>query len=143
MPAQDPGLPGDNANANAIDNVKKRPGRRYMLPDTILEQHDWRASGLPDSDRYFAFIEPTVELEDQARNFAKGDSLKYGERLMDLCLRQIGDKPVGMNQKVLTRWKNAIGVKGRKLLDVKFGSMFIITTEELEALDATGEDVMV
>ncbi len=138
MSRHDPGLPGDG-----IDNRKKRHATQFTLPRTIAESKSWKQSGLPDKDLKFTLAEATTADETEARRFARGDMLKMGDRLQDLCTIQIGGELVGMNQERLTRWKDAIGPKGRKLVEAKWLEVYQVTGEEVAEMDQSGEEVFV
>jgi hypothetical protein len=139
MRNQDPGLPGDIG----IDNRKKRAAMQFTLPQSIAAQRCWKMSGLPEKDLTFVLAEATVADEEAARKFAKGDNVKMVERLQDLCTIMIGGEYVHMSHSRLTTWQDAIGVKGRKLVEGKWLENYQVTGEEAAELDATGKEVTV
>lgn len=134
----DPGLPGDS-----IDNRRKRHAMRFTLPAIIRNSKSWKESGLPDADLSFTLAEATTADETEARRFARGDQMKMADRLQDMCTIAIGDNLVQMNEKRLTKWKDAIGPKGRKLVEAKWVENYMVTAEELSEMEATAESVFV
>jgi hypothetical protein len=136
--AHDPGLPGDS-----IDNRKKRSAMQFTLPSSIAAQRSWRDSGLPEKDLTFVLAEATTDIEEAARKFGKGDFTKTAERIQDLCTIKIGGEYVGMNHARLTTWKDAIGPKGRKLIEAKWLENYQVSPEEAAEMDASGKEVTV
>jgi hypothetical protein len=136
----DPGLPGD---PTGIDNRKKRCAMQFTLPSVIRDSPMWKRSGLPDKDLTFVLAEATTDDEEAARKFARNDQFKLVDRLQDLCTIQIGGEYVGMNHQRLTTWKDAIGPKGRKMVEAKWLENYQVSGEEAAALDASGKEVTV
>jgi hypothetical protein len=137
MRNQDPGLPGD------IDNLSARPAKQYTLPQSVMKAPGWIASGLSEADLTFTLAEPSVAMEASARKFGKGDEQRTAERLLDMCLTTIGGQKVMLSQKRIDAWKNAIGPKGRKMVDAKFLELYQVSEADAEEMDESGKDVMV
>lgn len=140
MANQDPGLPSPET---ASDPTKRRFARQYTLPQSIANLVSWKLSGLPNSDLTFIIAEPSTDDEEEARRFAKGDAIKMGDRLQDRCTIKIGTTDVKMNHAMLRGWKDAIGLKGRKLVEAKFIELFQVKPEDDEEMEASGKDVFV
>lgn len=134
----DPGLPDPGANSG-----RRRFARQYTLPASISAQPSWKGGGLPESHLTFVIAEPSTDDEEEARRFAKGDPIKMGDRLQDRCTIKIGEVDVRMNHVFLKAWKEAIGLKGRKLVEAKFLELFHVAAEDEAEMEATGKDVFV
>lgn len=135
---QDPGLP-----TPPRDTRKPRRARQFTLPRTVAESHEWRTSGQPSENLTFVIAEPSVDDEEEARRFAKGDMIKMADRLQDRCMLRIGGRDVNMNYAVLKDWKQAIGMTGRKLVEAKFLESFHISAEDEAEMEASGKEVFV
>ncbi len=139
MSTKDPGLP----TPDAIDNRPKRVGKAFTLPQKIMELPTWTGSGFTSDDLTFVLVEPSVADEEEARKFAKGDPIKMAERLQDRVTVRIGKTEVRMNHGLLVRWKDAIGLKGRKIVEAKFLEYFQVSDDDMAEVDASGKDVVV
>ena len=136
--SRDPGLPGDG-----IDNRKKRHAKQFTLPRSIAASSEWKTSALPEADLTFVLAEPTTADEENARKFAKGDPIKYSDRLLEICTIKIGNEMTHMNHARITGWQDAIGPKGRKLVEGKWMECYQVSAEEAAEMDATEKEVFV
>lgn len=139
--------PSSAATAQAIaapvhgvpqEYVQQREHYIFTLPLSCLPD-TWQTSGRSDKDRQFALTLLTTAEEESALKAATSsgtfDASQVGKRWMLATVYAIGGAYTGRNYDKITSWLDAIGPKGRKLVDKAFSHLHTIT-------DAEGEEFL-
>jgi len=115
--------------------IQAREHYVFTLPAECLPEA-WKTSGRPDNDRTFALtLLSTAEEEGALKAATQGgafDAGQIGKHWMLSSVYAIGGVYTRRNFDTITAWMDAIGPKGRKLLDKAFSHLHTITDKEGE-----------
>lgn len=115
--------------------IEQREHYAFTIPPEFLPE-SWKTSGRPDTDRTFALTLLSTAEEEAALKAATQngtfDGGQIGKHWMLSSVYAIGGQYTRRNFDTITAWMDAIGPKGRKLLDKAFSHLHTIT-------DAQGE----
>ncbi len=117
-------------------HVETREHYIFTLPTDVLPS-SWAVSGRADADRVFALTLLSTSEEESALRAAtaNGQSLDVGQMTKNWMLSSvfaIGGKYTGRNYDTITAWLDAIGPRGRKLVDKAFTHLHNITEKQGE-----------
>jgi len=116
---------------------KSRPFLEYTLPADKLGL-GWPDSGFTDKDRAFRLVEITPRQQDQAAKIAGNNPSRLGRELMFAALWQVGDWKTRRERDRLDKWWEAIGSKGRRLVEAAFMAMQSVEDDEVDSFLASG-----
>lgn len=134
MSTHDPGL-GLPSTGLATD--KSRPFLEYTLPAAKLGL-GWPDSEFADSDRTFRLVEITPRQQDQAAKIAGNNPSKLGRELMFASLWEVGGWKTRRERDRLDRWWEAIGSKGRRLVEAAFMRMQSVEDDDIDSFLDSG-----
>lgn len=130
----DLGLP----NTSTTPTRTERPHVLYTLPETMVGL-EFGASGFTDSDRTFGMAEITPRQQDQAAKAANGNPSILSRELIFASLYKIGDWYPRDDRERLSKWWDAIGSKGRRLVEAAFLKMQSVEEADVENFLASGK----
>lgn len=131
----DPGL--GLPTAAGLPTEKARPYLEYTLPADKLGLA-WPDSGFTDADRTFRLVEITPRQQDQAAKIAGNNPSKLGRELMFAALWDVGGWKTRRERDRLEKWWEAIGSKGRRLVEAAFMKMQSVEDDEVDSFLASG-----
>jgi len=137
--AQDPGLGLPTAGRSAaLPTERDRPFMEYTLPEAHLGL-GWGSSEFGDADRTFRLVEITPRQQDQAAKVAGNNPSALGRELMFHALWQVGDWKTRRERDRLNRWWDAIGSKGRRLVEAAFMRMQSVEEADVDSFLDSGK----
>lgn len=139
-------MPSSPAAAQAIqpqisgvpqEYIEAREHYIFTLPLELLPE-SWKSSGRPDSERSFALTLLSMDEEEKAlKNGFSGGTPDPGAMSRHWLLSSIyaiGGVYTRRNFDRITEWLDAVGPKGRKIVDACFGHLHNITAAQGEAV---------
>lgn len=116
--------------------IEQREHYIFTLPADSLPA-SWATSGRGDGDRTFALTLLSTAEEEAALRAATSngqafDASQLGKHWMLSSVYAIGGKYTGRNYDTITAWLDAIGPRGRKLVDKAFTHLHNITEKQGE-----------
>jgi hypothetical protein len=133
----DPGLGLPNTGG-PLPTDKQRPHIEYTLPEDMVGI-GFKADGFVDRDRTFKMIEVSPRQQDHAAKVANGNGSILSRELMYASLWYVGDWPTGRSRERLAVWWEAIGAKGRRLVEGAFMQMQSVEETDVENFLASGK----
>lgn len=113
--------------------IQQREHYIFTLPDNVLPEA-WKTSGFSDTDRTFALtLLSTAEEEAALRTAGQNNDMSaVGKHWMLSSIYAIGGRYTGRNFDTITSWLDAIGPKGRKLVDHAWSHLHTISQKQGE-----------
>jgi len=139
MSDNDPGLGIPNRGAaSGLITDKARPHIEYTLPASMVGIA-FSAEGFSDEDRTFKMIEITPRQQDHAAKVANNNPSILSRELLYAAIWKIGGWTTRDNREKLTKWWDAIGSKGRRLVEAAFMKMQSVEEADVENFLAAGK----
>lgn len=137
MPSDtDLGLPKPGT-ANPTPTTAERPHVLYTLPPNMVGL-EFAAKGFGDDDRTFAMAEVTPKQQDHAAKVANGNPSVLSRELIFASLYKVGNWRPRDDRERLAQWWDAIGSKGRRLVEAAFLKMQSVEEADVENFLASG-----
>lgn len=128
------GLP---TRAGGIKTEADRPFIQYTLPENMVGLR-WTELGFTADDRVFKMSEITPRQQDKAAKLANGNNSVLGRELMFASLYRIGAWKPQRNRDRLTQWWEAVGSKGRRLIEAAFMKMQSVEETDVDSFLDSG-----
>jgi len=134
MDDQDPGL---GLPKTSPPSLADRPSVVYQIPKQFVSR-GFTMAGFADEDRTFAIVEISPAQQDRAAKIADGNASVLGRELMFSSIVRVGSW-AGSKRERLTAWWDAIGPRGRKLVEAAFIALQSVEEADIETFLASGK----
>lgn len=134
----DPGLGLPSASTGGVNTDPDRPHITYTLPEAHLGL-SFGTKGFKEADRTFKLVEVSPRQQDRAAKVANGNASILGRELMFSALWRVGDWKPQRDRDRLVDWWDAIGGKGRRLVEAAFLKMQSVEEADVENFLASGQ----
>lgn len=132
----DLGLPNSTVKTDV-----ERPFMEYTIPESMVGL-GWSSSGFSDGDRTFKMTEISPRQQDHAAKIAGQNASALGRELMFASLWIVGDWKTAKERAKLDRWWEAIGSKGRRLVEAAFMRQQSVEEVDVETFLSSGKPGM-
>jgi hypothetical protein len=129
MPAAKDGTPQSD---------RERPFVQYTIDPGYLGM-DWAEAGFSDEDATFRLIELTPMATERAIKLGGKNQAKASTELIYAAIWQVGGWKTRNKRKDLERWYDAIGGRGRKLVEAAFMALNSVEEDDVETFLASGK----
>lgn len=140
--SNDPGLglgPDDQPNhAASMATDIERAHIEYTLPRSMVSRF-YERKGFTVEDLTFCMIEITPAQQDRAAKVAGQNPSVLSRELMFAAIWKVGSWKGRDNRQKLQQWWDAIGSKGRRLVEAAFMEMQSVEEADVESFLASGK----
>ncbi len=133
----DPGLGLPIKAGSPLQTELARPYISYTLPPKMVGLR-WDELGFTDADRAFKMTEISPGQQDRAAKLANGNGSILGKELMYSSLYRVGAWKPQSSRDRLDQWWDAIGSKGRRLVEAAFMKMQSVDEVDVDTFLDTG-----
>jgi len=121
-----------------IKTESERPFIEYTIPESMVGL-GWGSSGFSEADRTFKMTEISPRQQDHAAKIAGQNASALGRELMFAAVWQVGEWKAARERAKLEAWWDAIGSKGRRLVEAAFMRMQSVEEVDVEMFLSSGK----